>query len=209
MVLSQYIALIASIFFDTSSDQKRSIDDIYHPKDLTKHYLSEYAWFSLDGVYVAAHYRDIAESVEAYKYRSDRQHGDIYVDLLARVVEQYWILSYDDIAFMSVPMHWNRYFIRGFDHMDLIVSRLTRQLAIKKIQPIKAHWTRRQSKLTKVNRMKNREDAFVLKSGKILPKTVILIDDIISTGSTLHTCAKILKSAGVEQVYWVCIASNQ
>jgi predicted amidophosphoribosyltransferase len=57
--------------------------------------------------------------------------------------------------------------------------------------------------------MKNREKAFALKSGKILPKTVIIIDDIISTGSTLDACAKILKSAGVERVYGVCIASNQ
>jgi ComF family protein len=158
---------------------------------------------------VAAHYRDISQSIEAYKYRSDRQHGDLYVDLLAKVVEKYGLLSFDDIALVSVPMHWSRYLIRGFNHIDFLVSRLSRGSRIPHIRPIRAHWTRRQSKLTKVKRMKNREHAFALKSGVHLPKTVILIDDIISTGSTLDACAKILKSVGVERIYGVCIASNQ
>jgi predicted amidophosphoribosyltransferase len=80
---------------------------------------------------------------------------------------------------------------------------------MKKIKPIRVQWTRRQSKLSKVKRMKNREHAFALRSGVLVPKTVILIDDIISTGSTANACAKILKTAGVEKVYGVFIASNQ
>jgi predicted amidophosphoribosyltransferase len=73
---------------------------------------------------VAAHYRDITESIEAYKYRSDREYGDLYVDLLAKVINQYDLIASDDIAFMSVPMHWSRYMIRGFNHIDFLVSRL-------------------------------------------------------------------------------------
>jgi hypothetical protein len=43
MILSQYISIIASIFFDLSDDKKKTVDDIYHPQDLTIHYQSEYA----------------------------------------------------------------------------------------------------------------------------------------------------------------------
>lgn len=199
---------LMSIFFDMST-YGEATKNIYHPQDLTVHYNQEIAENALDGVYIAAHYKDISYTIEAYKYRSDRQHVWEYVDLLARVVEQYDLLSHDDIAFVSVPMHWSRYMIRGFNHVDLLTSWLSRRLGVDIIKPIWASWSRRQSKLTKVKRLKNREHAFVLRSGILLPKTVILIDDIISTGSTANACAKILKSAGVERVYGVFIASNQ
>ncbi len=196
------------IFFDmaTYGEQAR---EIYHPQDLTDHYRQELDDINLDGVYIASHYKDISYTIEAYKYRSDRQHVWEYVDILAKVVEQYDLLSHDDVALVSVPMHWSRYIIRGFDHIDLLVSWLSRRLWVSRIQSIRAYWTRRQSKLTKIKRLKNREHAFALRSWVILPKTVILIDDIISTGSTANTCAKILKTAGVERVYGVFIASNQ
>ena len=200
--------VLMSIFFDMSTygEEKKNI---YNPQELTRHYEQEIGDSALDGVYVAAHYSDISYTIEAYKYRSDRQHVDEYVDLLAKVVDQYWLLSHNNITFVSVPMHWSRYMIRGFNHIDLLTSGLSRRFWVQKIKPIRAYWTRRQSKLTKVKRIKNREHAFSLKPGTILPKIVILIDDIISTGSTANACAKILKSAGVEKVYGVFIASNQ
>ena len=197
-----------SIFFDMST-YGETTREIYHPQDLTNHYKQEIADSALDGVYVAAHYKDISYTIEAYKYRSDRQHVWEYVNLLARVVEKYGLLPDDDIALVIVPMHWSRYMIRGFDHIDLLTTGLSRRTGVVKIKPIRASWTRRQSKLTKVKRLKNREYAFALRSGVILPKTVVLIDDIISTGSTANACAKILKWAGVERVYGVFIASNQ
>ncbi len=200
--------VLMSIFFDMST-YGTATKDIYHPQDLTEHYNQEISENALDGAYVAAHYKDISYTIEAYKYRSDRQHVWEYVDLLANVVEKYDLLSYGDVAFVSVPMHWSRYMIRGFNHIDLLTSWLSHQTDVAKIKPIRAYWTHRQSKLTKVKRMKNREQAFALKSGVLLPKTVILIDDIISTGSTANACARILKSAGVEKVYGVFIASNQ
>ena len=197
-----------SIFFDMST-YGETTRDIYHPQDLTSHYKKEIVDSALDGVYVSAHYKDISYTIEAYKYRSDRQHVWEYVDLLARVVEQYGLLPDDDIALVSVPMHWSRYMIRGFDHIDLLTTGLSRRSGVAKIKPIRASWTRRQSKLKKVKRLKNREHAFALKPGVILPKTVVLIDDIISTGSTANACAKILKTAWVDKVYGVFIASNQ
>ncbi|MBC7498258.1 ComF family protein [Candidatus Gracilibacteria bacterium] len=200
--------VIMNIFFEMSTYGERA-KNIYNPQDLTEHYRGELVYSTLDGVYIAANYSDISYTIEAYKYRSDRQHVGEYVDLLARIVEKYDLLSHDDIALVSVPMHWSRYMIRGFNHIDLLTSGLSYRLGIHKIKPIRAYWTHRQSKLSKMKRMKNREHAFVLRSGILPPKTVILIDDIISTGSTANSCAKILKSAGVEKVYGVFIASNQ
>ena len=126
-------------------------------------------------------------------------------------MRKYEILSQSDtsIALMAVPMHWSRYIIRGFDHMDLLASGLARENGITKIQALRAHFTRRQSKLSKSKRFINRQSSFTLKAGVFLPKTIILIDDIVSTGATVNACAHILKDAGVERVYVIAIASNQ
>ncbi len=64
---------LMSIFFDMST-YGEATKNIYHPQDLTVHYNQEIAENALDGVYIAAHYKDISYTIEAYKYRSDRQH---------------------------------------------------------------------------------------------------------------------------------------
>lgn len=72
MIKKIYYALM-SIFFDTST-YGDGTKNIYSPQDLTEHYKQEMAESALDGVYIAAHYKDISYTIEAYKYRSDRQH---------------------------------------------------------------------------------------------------------------------------------------
>lgn len=204
---SFFIALM-SIFFDMSKDGEAQ-KDIFVPQDLTEHYKKEINNFQLDGVYIGAHYTDVRDSIEAYKYRSDRQYAWGYVDILAKVVEKYVENNNNDPLMVAVPMHWSRYMIRWFNHIDFLVTRLSDKLSIPYEKPLQANFTHRQSKLSKVKRMQNRDHAFKIKNWKSLPETVILVDDIISTGSTVNACAKILKESGVKKVYWVFIASNQ
>lgn len=208
-MIRKFSHAIMSIFFDMAIYGEEP-KNIYSPQDLTEHYKKEIAWCELDWIYIAAHYKDISYSIESYKYRSDRQYVWKYVDLLSKIIDHYWILVWNEnVVVMSVPMHWSRYMIRGFNHIDLLTSALIRKTGLSQIKPIRAFFTRRQSKLSKIWRIKNREWAFALKSAIPLPKYVILVDDIISTGSTANACAKILKSAGVEKVYGVFLASNQ
>lgn len=200
--------VLMSIFFDISTDGKTQKDRV-SLQNLTEHYKNEIKDFQLDGVYIGAHYVDVQDSIEAYKYRSDRQYAWQYVDILAKVVEKYVEKEISNCSIVAVPMHWSRYMIRWFNHIEFLVTRLSDKLAIPYKKPLQANFTHRQSKLSKVKRMQNRDHAFGIRSWNILPETVILVDDIISTGSTVNACAKILKESGVKKVYWVFIASNQ
>lgn len=204
---SFFIALM-SIFFDISTfgeDRK----NYFCPQDLTEHYKNEIKEFKLDGVYIGAHYIDIRENIEAYKYRSDRQYIWQYVEILSKVVEKYVDKNNGNPVLVGVPMHWTRYMIRWFNHIDSLVSGLSKNISIPVKKPLYAFFTQRQSKLSKIKRMQNRDHAFWLRKWVILPETVILVDDIVSTGSTANACAKILKEAWVKKVYGVFIASNQ
>lgn len=67
----------------------------------------------------------------------------------------------------------------------------------------------RQSQLNRTSRLANKKNAFRIKNGiTSIPKKVILLDDVISSGSTANACAQVLKEAGVEEVIGYFIASN-
>jgi ComF family protein len=206
--MDKIISIFMKIFFDESKENNTAI--IYNPKDLTAHYANEIKDNHLDGIYVATEYKNIVHTIELYKYKSHRQYADNYVDILAKIVDLYIPESDKDaLVIANVPMHWSRYIIRGFDHIDYLCMWLSKKTGINYVRPLRAFFTKRQAKLTKSDRIQNRMNAFRIKKNITLPKSVIIIDDIISTGSTVNSCAKILKKSGVEKVYWVFIASNQ
>ena len=65
--------------------------------------------------------------------------------------------------------------------------------------------TKPQNKLNDKERQKNIEGAFKIQGNVVQLKKVILVDDIYTTGSTINACAKLLREAGVEQVYFACV----
>ncbi len=99
--------------------------------------------------------------------------------------------------------------IRSFDHILYLVKRVSQLTGIPYVRLMQTSFSFRQSKLNKTKRMKNRDNKFSLKKWIILPDEIILIDDVISTGSTANACAKVLKEAGVKKVYGLFLASNQ
>ena len=78
----------------------------------------------------------------------------------------------------------------------------------------KQHKTKEQKSLTKQQRKENVKDAFCVDEtvlGQQIPQSVLLVDDVRTTGSTLTACAKTLKAYGVERVAFlsVCVAETQ
>ena len=62
-----------------------------------------------------------------------------------------------------------------------------------------------QSKLTPEERKRNLKDAFEV-TEDVRGKRILLIDDILTTGTTCHECAKVLLRAGAERVSVCCLA---
>lgn len=106
-----------------------------------------------------------------------------------------------------VPLHWSRRFWRGFNQAELLAKNIsdakkwpTRNL-LKRVRATghQAH-RKRDERLTALN------DAFVFDDRFDVPKTVVLIDDLCTTGATLRECAKELKKAGVKHVSALVVA---
>ena len=139
-----------------------------------------------------------------YNYAEDLQV--LLKDIIKDFVNSNPNLFQDVNQIIPVPLHKKRYVERGFNQAEIIAQILSRELSIplnKNLKRIK--YTRQQAKLDKREREENIKEAFTL-SDDIIPRVVIIVDDVFTTGSTMQACAKVLKEKGVEKVIGFTVA---
>jgi ComF family protein len=107
---------------------------------------------------------------------------------------------------IPVPMFRSDKRKRGYNQSELIAKELGKRLGIPVCNAVeKTVQTRSQKELGYKERLVNLKGAFAVKdAGLVSGKTVVIIDDICTTGSTLAEISKILKAAGAEKVYCAC-----
>jgi competence protein ComFC len=105
-----------------------------------------------------------------------------------------------------VPLHWTRYFDRGFNQSELL-AREVAELLHMKVSPClrRVRTTGHQAHRGKEDRRTAMHNAFAVRD-IALPSRIILIDDVATTCSTLDECARILKEAGVMHVDALALA---
>jgi ComF family protein len=103
---------------------------------------------------------------------------------------------------VPVPLHRTRERIRGFNQAELIASRLGLPVDNRLLRRRKD--TPSQTGLTRNERKRNLAGAFEV-SGKVRG-TVIVVDDVYTTGSTMNEVSRTLKRAGAERVEVLTVA---
>ncbi len=108
---------------------------------------------------------------------------------------------------IPVPLHITRMRERGFNQSELLAIEVCKSLDISLKTNIlkRKRFTKSQILLTKKQRRKNVRDAFIARTDKTI-KSVILLDDIMTTGSTLDECSRTLRQAGIEFICAVVVA---
>jgi ComF family protein len=104
---------------------------------------------------------------------------------------------------IPVPLHPARQRERGFNQASLLAELLSEQMSVQ-YQPWleRVRYTTTQTALDRAERMENLHNAFRLrKNADVRRLHVLLIDDVLTTGSTLSECARILKRAGALSVH--------
>ncbi|MEJ8734561.1 ComF family protein [Ruminococcus sp. AF18-22] len=156
------------------------------------------------------HKEPVSTAIYQFKYHNKRVYADVFGEELAkrygRQIENWKI---EEI--LPIPLHSSRQRRRGFNQAELVARKLGEYTEI----PVNAGALQRvrktmpQKLLSDSERRKNIQRAFgVVKTWK--PKrNVLLIDDIYTTGNTIHAAAKILKKAGAQNVYFLTISIGQ
>lgn len=110
---------------------------------------------------------------------------------------------------IPVPIHRSRMKERGYNQSELIAKIVAKKIGIKYDTKIlvKLNKNKKQSKLTKDERIKNVRGIFeVRNSNRLKSKAILLIDDIYTTGATVNECSKVLKKAGATDVFVYTVA---
>src|SRR5439155_22666788 len=104
---------------------------------------------------------------------------------------------------VPVPLHPARQRERGFNQARLLSELLSAQISLpSKLHLERIRYTTTQTALDRSERMENLHNAFRLrKNADVRGLRVLLIDDVLTTGSTLSECARVLKRAGAFSVH--------
>ncbi len=179
------------------------------PKNLTSHYQNELWKMYFDEICIWGKYSLFEKEIERFKYRSDRQLSTGLVEVVSKCVEVSKLFGeHADWVVVPIPMHWTRYFLRGFHHTNLIAQWVWKSLNLSFLPILRTKWTKRQAKLSRQQRLNNKKNSFFLKNWYTVPSHVILIDDVVSSWSTFNEAAKLLKEAWSKKILCFTIASN-
>ncbi len=107
-------------------------------------------------------------------------------------------------AVCPVPLHWSRRFWRGFNQAELLAGPLARELGV----PLLPLLRRRRGGKTQVGRTagERREALAGAFRASSVPRHVLLVDDVVTTGATILACSTALREAGAEWVSVACLA---
>lgn len=163
---------------------------------------------ALDSVFIVSTYQDklLKKTIHKFKYNFIKDVAEPLTLLTAQSLQNSNFPIPDFI--IPVPIHKKRLRWRGFNQSLILAKKLDLKIPILNNILTKKIHTKPQAKTkSRQERIKNLNDAFsIKKSEKIKGKKILLIDDIITTGTTLEQCAKLLKSAGAKKVYALVLA---
>jgi len=158
----------------------------------------------LENIAVMAEYEGITKKlITTLKYQSIKEVGQI----LAKIIYETTCFPQTNII-AAVPLHSKRKRQRGFNQAAEIaeeLSLLTSSTYLPLLKRIKH--SKPQAKITnKDQRLKHLNNTFEINLRLPPLESILIIDDVTTTGTTLNECAEILKKAGHNKIYGLVIA---
>jgi len=159
--------------------------------EFTKHFLGRVDIKSGSALFHLVHGSTIEQMLHRLKYQNRPDIGIALGRFYGKVLKnQILFKSIDGI--IPIPLHPKKKKIRGYNQSEQFAIGLSEILQIPVFnQAIKrVVFTKTQTKMNRVGRIKNTENAFSLLDAKALTgKQILLVDDVLTTGSTMEACA--------------------
>ncbi len=154
------------------------------------------------------HYKDnVRNAIHRYKFRHYESYGKHFAELIYDCVTENIPQKPDLITF--VPLSFRRRLSRGYNQSQLMAEHIARLSGIP-LYPVlrKTKHTTAQSLLDDASKRKaNISGAYkVRRNTDITGLNILLIDDVVTTGSTLSECSRMLLMAGADAVYCATLA---
>lgn len=150
----------------------------------------------LDDLLVASTYAGIMRRlIIDFKFKGKLSYGEIISEIM---IEKLLERNLSEVVLTFVPMHPRRERERGYNQSKILAETIGKKLDLKCQEVFeKVKDTKFQVGLKKDQRQENLKNAFAVKKA---PEEIIIVDDVITTGTTISELVKVSKAAGIKKV---------
>jgi ComF family protein len=162
-------------------------------------FLSPSAFIHSVGVYEGP----LKTAIQRFKFKKKINLAEPLGVLLVKYLSHNLDMNLVDLI-VPVPLHERRVRERGFNQAELLSHTITKYYDVPTVSGalFRTRETHPQFDLPRAERIKNVRGAFEVKGGSLLrDRSLLLLDDIYTTGSTVSECTRVLKAAGARQVH--------
>jgi len=146
--------------------------------------------------------------IKAFKYYGNSLCGEFMAQKMTQILQNQFPIEQIDII-TAVPMSWLKEYFKGRNHASQLAMKIAKNVGIECDTTIlkRRFKFKRQALLNQQQRRENVIGVFTARKN-IFGKTVLIIDDTITTGSTLNECTKALLNAGAKSVFVLTFAKS-
>jgi len=141
-----------------------------------------------------------------WKMQEERDFSPVFAKLLCELLREK-----GESVIVPVPPRRGKIRRKGWDQIEELCNFLEKRYGFKVLRILERNTEKQQKKLSRSQRLESIKSAYSMCSKELLeralkpfsgqlPKKLCIIDDVCTTGSTLESCASLLKAAGVEKV---------
>lgn len=155
-------------------------------------------------------YFSVRDSIYRFKYMGRQEYKDFYGEEMARHLG-HKMREWKADALVPIPIHPARRQKRGYNQAELLAEEIGKRIGIPVLSDyiVRIKKTAPQKELNAGDRQNNLKKAFKIGRNDVKLDTIIIVDDIYTTGSTIDEAAKLCRRMGVEKVYFVVLAMGQ
>ena len=146
---------------------------------------------------------ELKQLIHQFKYSQKTQLKHLFISLMVNFIQTYSLDIQQFDLIMPISLHTTRLRERGFNQSEILARGIAFQFDLNFCNNnlIRFRHTKPQASLRQKERWTNIQGAFRIKHpGAVKGKNILIIDDLLTTGSTASEAACILKSAGVARV---------
>lgn len=153
---------------------------------------------------------DLRKAIWTIKDKPDIRIVNFFADAMLQEINKNWSdFAFDYVA--PIPLSPNKLKERGFNQAGLLAKELSKLLSSPYVDNVLTRDNNSQSQrtLNSKQREENAQKSFRIADPKLVAeKSILLVDDVVTTGATLRICASLLLNAGAKSVYVAAASST-
>lgn len=155
-------------------------------------------------------YKEVASAIYRFKYGGRQEYAKVFGEEMSFYLGDY-IHSLKPDGLIPVPMYPAKERRRGYNQATLLARALGEHMQVPVYEDLikRVKNTKPLKLLNPEERLNNLKKAFILMENGVKLNTIIIVDDIYTTGSTIDAVAKVFLAHGVKEIYFVTLAIGE